>query len=404
MVRKMDTSKANEKISISALAAALYFVCMPFSIVPLPIGFSLLKLISAFTGGVLILAFLLGEGKDKIRLNTVHLFLALYIIYSIASLFLLYDDLSWSNLRGILETSLLLLFISFREYNEKENELLQFTWVAAGVITVIAMLAGGIELGGSERLTIDIGGGIEDPNQLCGYFLFPLLICMDKVRGKTKLKIIYLVLILAMIYVSFITGSRGGLAAVFATIGVYSLSAVKGVYNKLRFLAILLIVFSIFFTVFYPLLPESVTERMKIESMVEDRGSGRLDLWSIVYDAITQSKISLIFGHGLGSTSYFLKKAGSRSTVAHNHWLQIWCDQGFIGLVLFLAVVLAGGFRNISGNKNITISLIGMVVLSMSLTLYAWYKPFWNLLMMSAITNKGGRAIGTDNYSCNKCL
>jgi len=386
-MRLFKANEKGEKIRIPALIACFYFMCMPLSIVPMPGDISLLKLLSIFSGMALIAALFLGEGKNEFQFNLVHLFMGLYITYSIGSLFLLHDANAWVNLRGIIETSALLYLISIRVYNQREKEVFLYAWVIAGIISVAAMFSGGVELGTTERLTIGIGGGNEDPNQLCGYFFVPMLVCMDQVIKKNgfKRKIFYLLLMLAMVYVAFTTGSRGGLTAIFATIAVFAFLTVKGVGNKLKVCLALLIIFSIFFTAFYPLLPESVKERMTIESIMEDRGSGRFDLWNTVYEAITQSERSLIFGHGLGSTTYFLRESLTRSTVAHNHWLQVWCDQGFIGLALFFAVIFCGSVRNLAVNRIIAVSLFGMFVLSMSLTLYASYKPFWNVLMMSAM-------------------
>ena len=41
--------------------------------------------------------------------------------------------------------------------------------------------------------------------------------------------------------------------------------------------------------------------------------------------------------------------------------------------------------RNIKTEKARTAAMFGMVALSMSLTVYAYYKPFWNVLMMTAL-------------------
>ncbi len=391
MVKKMinifKKDKNGEKISIEAILACIYFIGMPLSIVPLPGGISLLKAISYVAGPILIISLFFRE--SDLRLNIIHLFLALYVVYSIGSMFLLRDENAWVNLRGILETSIILYLISTRIYNQREKELIINSWILVGLITVIAMFINSIELGASERLTVGIGSGSEDPNQLCGYFLLPMLACMEKMLTRNKYKIAYMALVFLMIYAAFTTGSRGGLLAIFATLIVYIFIAAKGIKNKFKILLSLTLIFLIFFTLFFHLLPESVVERMSIESIREDRGSGRFELWTVVYDAITESEISLIFGYGLGSTKYFLRDSATGSTVAHNHWLQIWCDQGFIGLILFIIIIMVGGLRSYGKNKIITVSLFGMVVLSMSLTLYASYKPFWNVLMMSAINYRG---------------
>lgn len=382
-----------EKIHVYTLVACIYFVSMPLSIVPMPGDISLLKFISYFSGSALILALFLGKNDNWIRFNTVHLFLGLYIIYSISSLFLLYDTGSWINLRGILETAALFFLITFRVYNPRERKFLLYSWLVSGIITFVIMFVSGVEFETSERFTLGLGAGVEDPNQLCGYFFIPLLICIDNVMKKVKYRFIYLLLILAMIFIVFTTGSRGGLIAIFAAIGAFGIIGIKGLYNKLKGLAAAILAVLLFIGFFYPLLTDSIKDRIKIESVIEDRGSGRFDLWAVTYDAITQSNTSLIFGNGLGSTSYFLQEVGGQGAVAHNHWLQIWCDQGFIGLLVFAGIIFFGGLRGMKEDTIISASLFGMFALSMSLTLYAYYKPFWNVLMMSAMNYEGVKQI-----------
>lgn len=391
MINIFKPDKNGNKISFVAILSFLYFVAMPLSIVPMPGDISVLKAISIFVGGLLIIALFIGE--NKLKFNIVHLMLCLYVIYSISSLFLLRDLNAWENLRGILETTLLFILITSRIYNEREKNLILNGWVIVGVISVFTMLTGAVEMSdGGGRVTMGIGGGNEDPNQLCGYFFLPILVCIERLTNKNIkwfLKIFYIILILAMIYVIFITGSRGGLIAIVVTIVAFSFFAIKGIANKIKVFIALILVAVVFLTVFFPLLPESVTERMTIESVKEDKGSGRLDLWIVIWDAITYNDNSLVFGYGLGSTTGFLKESATHSTVAHNHWLQIWCDQGIIGVILFFMTMVAGSGRTFKNNKIVTMSIFGMLVLSLSLTLYAAYKPFWNVLMMSAMNYEG---------------
>jgi O-antigen ligase len=390
----LNIFKANEdgdKISAVAFLSFTYFLFMPLSIVPLPGGISILKVISIFVGGLLILSLFIG--KNELKLNFVHLMLSLYVIYSIGSLFLLRDLNAWENLRGILETTLLFLLITSRIYNKREKSFLLNAWVIVGVIAVLLMLTGAVEMAnGAGRVTLGIGGANEDPNQLCGYFFLPILVCIERLTYKNKKaieKIFYVILILAMIYVVFITGSRGGLIAVVASILTFSFFAIRGIMNKIKVFVSLILISAVFVIALYPLLPSSVTERFTVQSVQEDKGSGRLDIWLVIWRAITYNDNSLLYGYGLGSTTGFLISSGSHSTVAHNHWLQIWCDQGFIGVFLFFMTMVAGFGRTYKFNKIVALSLFGMFVLSQSLTLYAAYKPFWNVLMMSAINYRG---------------
>ncbi len=373
------------KLSPGALLATLYFICMPLSIVPLPGGSSLLKYISIFVGGLLIINLFIG--KTRLKFNSIHFLLGVYLLYSIGSLFVSKSEGAIVILRGTLETSAIFFLITLKVYNKAESDLLIFSWVIVGLMTTAIMLMGSVSLEeGSGRVTMGFGGGSEDPNQLCGYFILPVLFCMEKILIKNRFRFFYMLLLVAMVFVVFRTGSRGGLIAILAAVLVYAFLAFKAsAMNKLKVLLGLIILSLVFICFFVPRLPEDVKERLSISSLEEDKGSGRLQLWAITIDAIKQSEKGMIFGYGLGSTAVFFANAFSGHGVAHNHWLQLWCDQGFIGMLLFSGIFALGIKNKFKKSPVISVSLFGMLVLSMTLTMYAYYKPFWNTLMMAGM-------------------
>ena len=377
-----------ESISLGAYAAAIYFVCMPLDIVPISGGVSLLKYIAYLVGGLLILDLFLG--KTKIKLNMVHFLLGLYVLYSVASLFILRDQQAVVTLRATLQTSLIFFLITSKIYNEREINLFVTSWIVVGIMTTVIMLFGSVVMqNGGGRVTLGIGGGTEDPNQLCGYFILPVLFCLEKINKKDKLLIFYILLIIGMVYVVFTTGSRGGLIAVLVSILIFALfNKNMSLGNKIRNIIIIGLAGLVFYYFLFPLLPTYVTDRLSVNSVVQDQGSGRLELWTILFSVITSSMSGMIFGHGLESTSTFLANSAMHNSVAHNHWIQLWCDQGLIGMVIFFAIFVAGIYNIMKKNTMVAISIFGMLLLSLSLTMYAYYKPFWNILMMSAINFK----------------
>ncbi len=379
------TGFREHKLSPGALLATLYFICMPLSIVPLPGGSSLLKYISILVGGLLILNLFMG--KTMLKFNSIHFLLGVYLLYSIGSLFVSKSEGAIVILRGTLETSAIFFLITLKVYNKAESDLLIFSWVIVGLMTTAIMLMGSVSLEeGSGRVTMGFGGGSEDPNQLCGYFILPVLFCIEKIILKNKFKVFYILLLVAMVFVVFRTGSRGGLIAILAAVLVYAFLALKtSAMNKLKILLGLIILSLVFICFFVPRLPVDVKERLSISSLEEDKGSGRLQLWAITIDAIKQSEKGMIFGYGLGSTAVFFANAFNGHGVAHNHWLQLWCDQGFIGMMLFFSMFALGIKDKFNKSPVISVSLFGMLVLSMTLTMYAYYKPFWNTLMMAGM-------------------
>lgn len=67
--------------------------------------------------------------------------------------------------------------------------------------------------------------------------------------------------------------------------------------------------------------------------MGEDISTGRFDLYEIAYKAFSQSPI---FGIGAG----LFKKVTHAYTDVHNAYLQVLCEQGIIGLILFIFPLL----------------------------------------------------------------
>lgn len=397
--KRLSVGALDNTVGLPAWFAALYFVCMPLSIVPIPLEMSLLKLISIFVGGGLLVCLVVGD--NTMKFNLVHLFMGLYLSYSVGSLMILHNDMAWETFRGLLETAVIFYLITTRAFNSRENKLINTAWILAGIITTVTLLISGASADGDSRMSISLGGGVEDPNQLCGYFILPALICMNYLfrrDGKLLVKIGFGVLIFGMMYAVFATGSRGGLIAVLLTVVVYAIWAIRGLGNKMKVIGLLLILAVLFFAVILPALPADVVERFSVESVLEDQGSGRIEIWQACWDAATSSPATILFGNGLYSTQEIITAAGINNVVAHNHWLQVFCDQGMVGVILFFPVVFWGILRNRKGAKERSVAMFGMLVLSMSLTVYAYYKPFWNVLMMTALNGNPNDILPDGSY------
>lgn len=376
----------NRKIGIPALLAALYFLCMPLSIVSFG-GISLLKAVSYLLG--LTLTVKLFVGRSRLRLNSMHLFLGIYLVYSIFSWFLSRSETAFAVTRGLMETSLVFVLITANIYNEREEAMLYNCWLIIGVFTMVNVLMGQFfgESSGTGRVTMMLGGAEEDPNQLCGYFIFPMLCCLRKLKkGQWVKDGIYLVLLGLMGYCVLLTGSRGGLVAVAGTLALYIILAVPGWQNRVKAGVAMVLAAAMFWLVVVPLLPQETQERFTLERIEEDQGSGRFVIWEAIADAMVAEDFSMIFGYGFGATEKIIAATGRVNTVAHNHWMQMWADQGLAGVAIFGIFFAFAFVRNLRQRRIISVAILGMLVLSMSLTMYATYKPFWNLLMVAAFS------------------
>ena len=130
---------------------------------------------------------------------------------------------------------------------------------------------------------------------------------------------------------------RTGSIALITSFMLYILSRAKGFDKKIGaifligFLTIAIwVLFSLFFSEYFELLIG------RFESISEDKGSGREDLFLMVWELILKSDtLELIFGHGYNSVVEVLEYS------AHNDFLEVMYDQGIIGLGLYVYIYIS---------------------------------------------------------------
>ncbi len=377
-------------ISIDCLAACMYFLCMPFTIVSTPFG-SVLKLLTVPVVAVLGAKLFLGETKS-IRLNTVHLLYGAYIIFTFFQLLYFRDERAVQSTGEMLQTFLVFLLISMRIYNRYEQELMETCWIIVGFICILLCLYSDDTLDG--RTVIVIFGSYEDPNQFSAYFTLPVMICLKRIIERRKLLPLYVAEIILIIYSILTMGSRGGLIGIVVGIAFFMIIGARGVKAKVGIIIVGILCTVLVVTVVFPLLPQNIQERFTVENVIESRGTGRFDIWEFCIDYTTESPSRIILGSGLLSTySIFPEHREVDNFVAHNQVIQSFFDQGVIGLSLYLAYIMACIFRNIKKNPYYSSAMVSMFAFSMSLTMYV-FKPYINVIMMCALNIEGNTESG----------
>ncbi|MGF7145910.1 O-antigen ligase [Anaerotaenia torta] len=139
--------------------------------------------------------------------------------------------------------------------------------------------------------------------------------------------------------------------------------------RKLQVLLLIGVLAVLFMVLIYPTLPEQTRERFSIERVEKDKGTGRFETWDTLIKASVKDPEAMIFGLGIGSTVPILEKANSIARYAHNQWIQVFCDQGFVGLFFFGYLILSAIVRNLKKNPPVSAGMIGIIALSMSLTM-----------------------------------
>lgn len=380
--------KKQDKISLDCIMACLYFVCLPLTVITTPFG-SMLKLVTIPTVAVLSLRLLMG--KSRLSFNYIHFVYIIYVLYTVFQLTMFASERAITTTQDMILGLLTFLLISLRIYNKREKELLEWIWILVGVICIVAALTSNEVVSETEeRAVIRIFGFEEDQNQFCSYFIMPVLISIKRIVEKRRFMLFYFLLIILVFYAVLKTGSRGGLigvvlgAVAYISIGIKSFK-VKGVIFISAILSALLIIFVVF-----PLLPETVQERYSVESVKEDKGSGRFEIWEYLMEYTLEKPERIIKGSGILSSYQILRESPKpfKNGVAHNTFIQIFSDQGLIGFILFAFGVFACLIRPLKTEKVYSCAFFALMAFSMSLTFYV-FKPYLNIMMMCAMSFKG---------------
>ncbi|HET6778371.1 MAG TPA: O-antigen ligase family protein, partial [Gemmatimonadales bacterium] len=162
-----------------------------------------------------------------------------------------------------------------------------------------------------------------------------------------------------------LTGSRGGMIVSIVALLIVPLSMTNLSPGKMVG-AIVMLVLSGFLAVSY--VPESVVERLSTtgESVQSLSLGGRSRLWKAGLNVFPDSPI---LGHGTASYKHAITpELGMYSQVAHNSYLSVMVEEGFVGLLFFLAMLGAAffaSFRLPRLDRRLTLVLLAALFVAM---------------------------------------
>ncbi len=397
----MQAMQEKEPMGIHCILAMIYFLAVPLTITVNSAGDSFLKLLTLPIGAFFLVT--LFFYKDKLELNSVHTFLALFIISVVATLFVDGSAVSVDYVMGYIQNAGLMFCITLRKYNSREIKWLENAQIVLlGIMIYLGLFEGTTY---ADRTTIEIFGGTSDPNYFCGFFVFPIAVCMKYII-KNSYRWICLPLVLLGIYTVILSGSRGGLLAVIATIAASVVVYSKDFVRLIIAMAALVAAAVVFWTVILPILPENIAARMSVEAVIESRGTSRVDIWLSMLQTIKESTWELFLGRGIDAHHTMLIGGTEQDVVAHNNFIQTLYNQGIIGLLLFVGLSASAILRNIRKRGYIAAGMIGILTLAMSLTLNPSIKPFWNLVMYAGLSftlnPAAGKGVEVKNEAADK--
>ena len=369
-------------IGPACILACVYFLALPLTITINSAGNSFLKLITIPIAGYFAVSWFFY--RQKLELNLVHLFSFLYLITVVVTLFADSDPVAQQYVKGYFETIGLMFLISMRKYTENEIEAFEITQLALLGVMITLGFTGGEWYG--DRNTMTIFGATSDPNFFAGFFILPVAVALKKMRENKIYAVICTVLAALGIYMVFSSGSRGGLFGL--SVMIISFVFINAKSAKQRFIgigAVMTAAIILWITVI-PLLPEDVSARFSIKELIESRGTARGDIWLSMLATIKHSSWELLYGRGIFAYHEMMIDGKMMKVVAHNQFIQSLYNQGIPGLVTFILMSFAAVFRNVKKRGYISAAMLGILALSMTLTINPSIKAFWNLLIYSAFS------------------
>lgn len=278
------------------------------------------------------------------------------------------------------------LFVSMLEFSKKEYDAIANSAIVGGVLASLYIISeNGTNYLSSGRITLNEN---NDPNNLAALLLLPLGLAIGKVFtvSNTLPRLSYMFSVVVMIFVFFLTGSRGGLLGLISFFVAYLLFAKKYKKSSALFGVIMLLV--VVMIVVIPILPEEIVNRLFNDSIagVDGTGSGRTKIWKIVLTKIIP--YNFIMGVGPGCMPEALMEFYGYVKGVHNTYLNMLGEYGILGLPAFLVMLYDKWHNQYKLKQYIEAALlVGICVIIFFLDSYA-KKFFWNIIMLIIINEK----------------
>lgn len=355
------------------LCAALFFVS--------PFEAYLVSTVGGVVKYMLLFAILLILYKDiytkrTVRLDWYVVFFVVWLVYKIVTIFWT-ADLTIPMLHFASQLGMVgfLFVLASMDVGTRQQDILLggYFWgsVAFCLLSLVFMEPSGNY---TQRFVLTLFGVQIDPNNAAASALpaFALGIYFCTRVRRVSLKCVYGLLGAIAAYVVLMTGSRGGMLAVAAAAAALLFFSTDLKLHQKVAVAALLVVGCILVLGF---LPQDTYARLFQDDYTD--GSGRTELWGVVWNAFLTNPI---FGIGWGAATSL---NGGMAT--HNTLLSMLSEQGVLGTVFFVAPVIyavAASFRD----KNVLPIVLIVCAFIPALTIDAINKRFvWYGLTLALV-------------------
>ena len=297
--------------------------------------------------------------------------------------------------RIVSQVSFLLLLLSAASYrfSTHEIEFLKNCLVWGSRITAIIVLISSDYILGRIYLDSIVQ---EDPNYLCAYFSFALVMALTSlISGAAKgwMRLVYILELILYAYIILGTGSRGGLFAILAAVAIVILftppkrNKSAHMFRRVGIVAVLFIAAYVAMS----LIEKDILLRFTLSEIEESNGTGRYDIWDAALNAFDRSDILReLCGYGTGTArdiTFLPEFSFPRHSVIHNMFIENLLEAGVFGVVLYICHVFSFFGMALKRRDVFCVAvMVCMIVLSLSTSIYT-FKPYWNIMLFILCLN-----------------
>ena len=315
-------------------------------------------------------------------------------------------DAAMNAAMSILYTVVFYVFVTQNEFCIHDVEFCESAAIIGGLLLTLYVFFNvnmSLVYAGYRLRFSELGSAFfSDPNGLAGRLLLPLLFSIKRLSQRQGIikKVLYGLITGALLYLLFLTGSRGGmLGLLLATISSIFLNGRHKHFTVIA-LEIIMSVMVLYLAELY--LPDHITNRIfnitKYQEVTSYEGD-RIDIWKhVIFDLFP---LSPIWGYGGGNASYALQSYYGYLKAVHNSFLVVLCDTGLIGFIPWSSFIISQVKQAIMLNKeSIFVLPITIAILVMAFTLDAQTEKYlWATFIYIYMINSSRKLESEVQYS-----
>ena len=328
------------------------------------------------------LMLILVAAHQFLELTAVHGAFIAWLVFKFISLLWSEDfttpQLHWVSQIGMVAFLCVLLAIRI---DKKTIEAIKLTYMlSSGVLGVLALFFSDAYHGVSvSRQVLTVLGVEIDPNNLAALMLVGIAISLGFIFYEKRFMILSLVIVAINTIGCFRSGSRAGLVTAACLLAVCFIIGDKrqSAASMMKRLVLVAAVVGIMIFVTVNFVSSDTLDRLFKFEEYED-GSGRLSMWTNVWEYYTRSIPSVLFGSGWGSATVH---TGSGVAV-HNTFLTMLCDVGLVGVVVFFAPIVYVSIKLLKERTMIPLMIFGAGMVPSFFIDAVNKRFFWNAIIL----------------------